>query len=184
MAAFPHLVELQLIGNFSSPRPFISKPFLRPKSNTVWFKLSCSEERIKCPSHHGLLGSLQPPFFFGDSVLIPIRDGKIFVSDSGSHRIQIFDRNAKFIRAFGVQGGQEGQFDDPSGLVIDFDGNLVVGDAGNHRIQVSISNPSPWPPRNGSLPMVLPHGSLPPCSLPTPKSFVFFSLTNMPCLGP
>jgi predicted membrane-bound mannosyltransferase/DNA-binding beta-propeller fold protein YncE len=61
-------------------------------------------------------------------------DGRIYVADSGNHRIQVFDQEGNFLTAWGESGAQSGQFNEPWGLVADED-FLYVADTWNHRIQ-------------------------------------------------
>ena len=42
--------------------------------------------------------------------------GEIVVAESGNHRIQVFDRNGKFLFKFGSQGKGNGQFQSPCGV--------------------------------------------------------------------
>ena len=56
-----------------------------------------------------------------------------------NHRIQVFDKEGKFIKMWGQYGSNPGEFDQPHGIVVDpFDGGLYVTDAHNDRIQVFI----------------------------------------------
>lgn len=61
-------------------------------------------------------------------------DGLVYVADSGNHRIQVFDRDGRFVRGWGSSGTEPGQFNEPWGLVAD-DEFLYVADTWNHRIQ-------------------------------------------------
>ena len=61
--------------------------------------------------------------------------GRLFVSDSGNHRIQVFSQYGEFIGEWGTEGSDDGQFQDPYGLAVDDEGHVYVVDAGNHRIQ-------------------------------------------------
>lgn len=61
--------------------------------------------------------------------------GEIYIADSGNHRIQHFDSDGVFIRAWGQKGQNEAQFNMPSGMAIDLEGNVYVADTWNHRIQ-------------------------------------------------
>ena len=66
--------------------------------------------------------------------------GSIFVADGhggdSNARIVKFDRDGKFIKAWGKKGSGEGEFDTPHSLLIDGRGRLIVADRGNSRIQI------------------------------------------------
>jgi outer membrane protein assembly factor BamB len=55
-------------------------------------------------------------------------DGSFYVLDVGNERVQMFDKNRKFVRAWGSFGGQPGQFADPVGIVVASDGSICVLD--------------------------------------------------------
>jgi tripartite motif-containing protein 71 len=55
-------------------------------------------------------------------------DGSFYVLDPGNHRIQAFDKDRTFVRAWGSLGTDPGQFIDPVGLAVDADGNVNVLD--------------------------------------------------------
>ena len=63
-------------------------------------------------------------------------DGRAYVVDGGNHRVVAFDKNGKYLFAFGQKGSAAGQFRDPVGIGIDGRGRLYVADKGNHRIQI------------------------------------------------
>jgi hypothetical protein len=63
--------------------------------------------------------------------------GDIFVADGyGNSRIAKYDKNGKFVKAWGSKGTESGQFDTPHSLAVDGEGNLYVADLGNKRIQI------------------------------------------------
>ena len=62
-------------------------------------------------------------------------NGSIYIADSGNDRIQQFSAKGDFIRAWGDEGSEDGQFDSPTGLAIAPDGSVTVADTYNHRIQ-------------------------------------------------
>ena len=64
------------------------------------------------------------------------QDGNVFVSDTWNNRIQMFDADGTFIRAFGEAGDGPGYFARPKGLSIDADGHVWVADAVQERVQV------------------------------------------------
>ncbi|MCP4428274.1 MAG: hypothetical protein GY803_27615, partial [Chloroflexi bacterium] len=60
-------------------------------------------------------------------------DGRIYVLDSGNHRLQIF-ADGELTGGWGSQGDQPGQFNEPWGIAVD-DEFVYVADTWNHRIQ-------------------------------------------------
>lgn len=63
-------------------------------------------------------------------------DGHYFIGQYGQvDRIQEFDQQGKFVRAWGSQGSEPEQFSRPQALLFDRQGSLWVADACNHRIQ-------------------------------------------------
>ena len=63
------------------------------------------------------------------------KDGNLFISDEGKHKIIILSETGKFIKSWGIKGDKEGQFNRPSGICFTSKGNLIVSDTLNHRIQ-------------------------------------------------
>ena len=71
-------------------------------------------------------------------------NGDIFVADghsgggtaTGNARIMKFDKNGKFIKAWGRKGMGPGEFDVPHTIAFDSKGRLFVGDRQNNRIQI------------------------------------------------
>jgi len=62
-------------------------------------------------------------------------DGLIYVADSGNHRIQVFDKNGKFLLKWGSPGAGPGQFNEPWGIAVAKNGTVYVADTWNHRVQ-------------------------------------------------
>jgi len=63
--------------------------------------------------------------------------GEIIIADKDNHRIQVFDRNGKFMLKFGSKGRGNGQLKQPGGVTVDQRNNqIVVSDSANHRIQI------------------------------------------------
>lgn len=59
----------------------------------------------------------------------------LYAVDRDGNRIQVFDKNGKFLFKFGQEGKGDGEFLVPYGLDVDNDGNVWIADRGNHRIQ-------------------------------------------------
>lgn len=62
--------------------------------------------------------------------------GRLYVSDSGNNRIQVFDASGAYLTTIGGSWGtRSGQLRGPFGVAVDTDGNVYVTDRNNHRIQ-------------------------------------------------
>ena len=64
------------------------------------------------------------------------KDGNIYVTDTLNDRVEEFDAEGAFIRAFGKNGDGPGEFTRPKGIAIDCDGHVWVADANMNRLQV------------------------------------------------
>jgi len=56
-------------------------------------------------------------------------DGNLYVTDTYNNRVEIFDADGNFIRAWGKSGDRPGYFSRPKGIAIDSDGHVWVADA-------------------------------------------------------
>jgi tripartite motif-containing protein 71 len=63
------------------------------------------------------------------------RDGFVYVTDAGNHRVQKFDRDGNFETQWGGFGNSPGQFNFPYGLTVDRRGSIFVLDSSNFRVQ-------------------------------------------------
>lgn len=64
-------------------------------------------------------------------------EGDVFISDGyGNSRIVHFDRNGKFVKAWGKLGVAPGELSLPHSIVVDSKGRLYVADRNNVRVQV------------------------------------------------
>lgn len=77
----------------------------------------------------------QPGLFFGPRD-IAVTDDRIYVTDTGNERVQVFAIDGTFVTAFGGYGEEDGQFIEPTGIAIAPDGEIWVADSGNARLQV------------------------------------------------
>lgn len=64
------------------------------------------------------------------------KDGRIYVVDGGNFRVQIFDKDHKFIKSFGSVGKQMGNFARPKEIAADRDGNVYVADSAFGNFQI------------------------------------------------
>jgi len=78
--------------------------------------------------------------FNAPSDILIAPNGDILVADGHggdtNARIVKFDKNGKFIKAWGKKGSGPGEFDAPHGLALDSTGKLYVADRSNSRIQI------------------------------------------------
>jgi DNA-binding beta-propeller fold protein YncE len=81
------------------------------------------------------LGADSGGFFFGPRSIIMMPEGQLLVTDTGNHRLQLFDRDGNFIRLVGQLGAGPGQFNEPVGLVLSPDGWVYLADTWNARVQ-------------------------------------------------
>jgi len=65
------------------------------------------------------------------------KDGGFYVSDGyGNSRIVQFDKDGKYVRAWGERGTGPGQFNNPHSAAVDSKGRVYVADRNNNRIQI------------------------------------------------
>ncbi len=62
-------------------------------------------------------------------------DNNLYVTDTYNNRVEIFDADGNFIRAWGKAGDRPGTFMRPKGIAIDVDGHVWVADAMEDRVQ-------------------------------------------------
>lgn len=63
-------------------------------------------------------------------------EGRLYVVDGGNFRVQVFDRDGKFIKSFGAVGKQLGNFARPKEVATDKEGNVYVADAAFGNFQI------------------------------------------------
>ncbi|MCW5556924.1 MAG: hypothetical protein KIT22_03655, partial [Verrucomicrobiae bacterium] len=63
-------------------------------------------------------------------------DDAVYVADSCNHRIQVFDRDGKFLRSHGRAGSHPGEYSYPYDIRVASDGTQFVCEFGNSRITV------------------------------------------------
>ena len=67
-------------------------------------------------------------------------DKRLYAVDRDGNRIQVFNKNGKFLFKFGEKGQGNGQFLVPYGIDVDVRGHVWVADRANNRIQEFDSN--------------------------------------------
>jgi DNA-binding beta-propeller fold protein YncE len=66
--------------------------------------------------------------------------GNIYVADTASNSVQVFDSGGTLLFTFGSLGTGDGEFFSPTGITVDGGGKIYVADTLNNRVQVF--NPS------------------------------------------
>ena len=126
-----HLVSVIFRGKHLQGSPFTLEVVDRPIYRRDYTKVADQPA-----SRFGSKGAGDGQFNFPYSVACNLR-GEIIVADYSNHRIQVFDRNGKFLFKFGSNGNGNGQFSNPFGVTVDQRNNeIVVVESGNHRIQI------------------------------------------------
>jgi sugar lactone lactonase YvrE len=64
------------------------------------------------------------------------QDGNLYVCDTLNNRIEVFDADGVFIRAYGKNGDAPPNFARPKGIAIDSDGHIWVADGVQDKVQV------------------------------------------------
>jgi len=75
-------------------------------------------------------------FFYGPRDVAVGADSRIYVTDTGNKRVQVFDSGGTFALEWGGGGVAEGYLDEPVGIAIGPGGEVYVADSWNRRIQV------------------------------------------------
>ncbi len=83
-----------------------------------------------------------PGLFFGPRDLVVVGD-RLYVTDTGNKRIQVFTPDGRFLEAWGGPGVLPGRLDEPVGIAALLDGRLVVADTWNRRIQIFMPDGTP-----------------------------------------
>ena len=81
-----------------------------------------------------------PGMFNGPSSIAVAANGDFYVGDGhggqGNDRVVKFDKDGKFLTAWGKHGKAQGEFDQLHGMALDSQGRVFVADRGNGRIQI------------------------------------------------
>ena len=81
-------------------------------------------------------GAAEPGRFAAPTNVAVDKRGNLYVTDTWNHRVQIFNRRGRFLRAFGGHGTRPGNFIRPKGIAVDSDGHIYVADAEFNNFQI------------------------------------------------
>ncbi len=74
--------------------------------------------------------------FFGPRAVAVDPSDRVWVSDTGNHRLVVYGADGKFLKSLGQKGKGNLEFEEPFGIGFDAQGNAYVADRLNVRIQV------------------------------------------------
>lgn len=84
----------------------------------------------------GKRGGAEGEFNYPTNIAVDQRNGNVVIVDTQNFRVQIFDKDGKFITKFGKIGDKPGTFSRPKGVGIDSDGNIYVADSAFNNVQI------------------------------------------------
>jgi uncharacterized protein (TIGR03663 family) len=134
-------------GTFGSEPGTFNEPWGLAVDDEVIYVADTWNHRIQKFDHQGsllsVIGQSGSPsagqdgggLFFGPRDIVILNDGNLLVTDTGNHRLQIFDPEGNFLDTAGEQGVQPGQFYEPVGLGYSPSETIYVVDTWNGRIQ-------------------------------------------------
>ena len=129
--AWPHGIRIDRFGNL-----WITDGQARNGIGQQVFKYSSDGRLLMTLGTKGVRGE-GPDTFGGPCDVAVAANGDIFVADGHQNsRVVKFDKDGKFIKAWGKRGDQPGEFNVPHTIVIDSRGRVLVGDRSNNRIQI------------------------------------------------
>ena len=90
------------------------------------------QERFTIPRD---AGNLKSKLFLPTNISLD-EGGRIYVTDTGAWRVQIYDADGNFLRSVGEMGLEPGRFSMPKGLGVDRQNRLFVVDAATQVVQL------------------------------------------------
>ncbi len=117
------------LQEFSSAGTFIK---------TVGFGVSNGKAEFQtCTSscRAGIAGSGNGQFNAPVALSINQSTGNMYVSDFGNNRVEELNSKGEYVRVWGKEGTEHGQFKGPIGVTVDSSGNVWVADSLNNRVQ-------------------------------------------------
>lgn len=84
----------------------------------------------------GQKGKADGEFYYPTYLAVNPNNGNVYVSDSMNFRVQVFDKDGKFLSKFGRLGRNRGDFSRPKGVAVDSENHVYVVDAGFGNFQI------------------------------------------------
>jgi RHS repeat-associated protein len=92
-------------------------------------------EICKTTCQAGIAGSGLGQFKEPTAIAINQSTGGVYIADLGNDRIEQLNAKGEYVRTWGKEGSEHGQFQNPAGVAVDSSGNVWVADFGNNRVQ-------------------------------------------------
>ncbi|XP_068727049.1 E3 ubiquitin-protein ligase TRIM71-like [Montipora capricornis] len=92
--------------------------------------------KVLSPDGNDLLQSFRAPDCDKSPSCAIYHQEKFFASYFFANCVKVFDKTGAYLHDIGCKGSNDGQFDNPIGLIIDKYNRLIVCDSGNHRLQL------------------------------------------------
>ena len=128
VANFPLYDKVDIHGLCSDKNGDLIITNLGPKAGVMIYDINAQKVKMEL---HPKTERLQRPAYVQTC---PIT-GRIYVSDSESHCVHVFDKFGRFIKAFGnKRGNTNNHLTWPSGIATNRFGEVMVADRSNHRI--------------------------------------------------
>lgn len=69
-------------------------------------------------------------------IAINKKEALLYVVSTGSHNLNVYALNGKYLKTFGERGGEPGKFNFPTDISVDGAGSIYITDSMNFRIQI------------------------------------------------
>jgi hypothetical protein len=110
--------------------------FVTDRGNNRVQKFTVSGTNPTYASQFGAAGTGNGQFNAPDGIAIKTSNGRIYVTDVGNTRVQIFDASGIYVTQFGSSGTGDGEFSNPIAVAVNqSNGDVYVVDASNDNVQ-------------------------------------------------
>jgi DNA-binding beta-propeller fold protein YncE len=135
--SFAHVVRIDKYDNIWCVDEGANMVIKFSPAGRVLMVLGRKPESVESPGAGEPQRPARPEWFNRPTDVAWDSEDNIYISDGyGNSRVAKFDKNGKFLKAWGERGSAPGQFNLPHTIAIDRENKVYVGDRSNNRIQV------------------------------------------------